>query len=159
MSQSAVTVENGWALYAHSLFIKRLLELDAEVERLVEADPTGFHHHPTYKFYDAVLRNTKQTVPLNPNHSSFRQGGTLGRRFKHWFRVKNHSLPPRYRLFYQFRSEAPKTIIYAWLNDESCIRNAGSKNDVYAVFRQMLEAGKMPNSFEDLLAQSGVLPP
>lgn len=158
MSQSAVTVENGWALYAHPLFIQRLEDLEAEVDRLVAADPSGFHHHPHYKFYDAVILNTKGTVPQNPNHKDFRQGGTLGRRFKHWFRVKKHNLPPRYRLFYQFRSAAPKTIIYAWLNDESSIRRAGAKNDVYSVFRQMIESGSMPNSFDELRRESSSLP-
>jgi len=158
LTQNAVTSENGWALYAHPLFIERLEDLEAEVERLVKADPTGFHHHPNYKFYEAVISTTQRTVPQNPNHPSFRQGGTLGRRFQHWFRVKRHSLPPRYRLFYQFQSAAPKTIIYAWLNDESCIRRAGARNDVYSVFRQTLESGKMPNSFTDLKAQSGILP-
>lgn len=59
---------------------------------------------------------------------------------------------PRYRLFFQFRSEAPKTIIYAWLNDERTLRKAGDKNDVYAVFTTMLKNAKMPNSFAELMA-------
>ena len=59
--------------------------------------------------------------------------------FLHWFRVKKQGLLPRYRLFFQFRSEAPKTIIYAWLNDERTLRKAGDKNDVYAVFYSDVE--------------------
>ena len=38
------------------------------------------------------------------------------------------------KLFFQFNSNAPKTIIYVWMNDETTQRKAGSKTDVYAVF-------------------------
>lgn len=140
------------------MFIARLQDLLKEVGRLAVSDPSGFHHHPNYKFFEAVTQNITVTVPANPAHPCFRQGGTLGRKYQHWFRVKRHNLPPRYRLFFQFHSAAPKTIIYAWLNDESSIRRAGAKNDVYAVFRSMLDNGKMPSSYKDLLKASEGLP-
>ena len=150
MSQSSVTIENGWALYAHPFFIGRLEDIMGDVRRLIKDDPTGFHHHPQYKFFEGVVGNIMVTVPANPANPIFRQGSTLGRKYQHWFRVKKHNLPPRYRLFFQFRSAAPKTIIYAWLNDEGSVRREGSKRDVYAVFSAMLDGGRMPNNYTDL---------
>lgn len=130
----------------------RLEEITAEIERAAANDPDGFHHHPAYKLFDAVTGNILHNVPANPAHPCYRQGKTLGRDFLHWFGVKKQGMLPRYRLFFQFRSEAPKTIIYAWLNDERTLRKSGDKNDVYAVFAAMLKNGKMPNSFAELIA-------
>lgn len=151
MTERTVHIENGWALYAHPFFVQRLEELTTEIERAVVSDPEGFHHHPAYKLFDAVTSNVLHNVPMNPAHPCYRQGKTLGRDFLHWFRVKKQGMLPRYRLFFQFRSDAPKTIIYAWLNDERSIRKAGDKNDVYAVFAWMLKSGKMPDSFAALM--------
>lgn len=127
-----------------------LNEIVGDVRRLIQSDPDGFHHHPQYKFFEGVVRIIMITVPANPAHPAFRQGGTLGRKYQHWCRVKRHQLPDRYRLFFRYWSAAPKTIIYAWINDESSIRRAGAKNDVYAVFKSMLAGGKMPDSYEKL---------
>lgn len=157
MTESTVHIENGWALYAHPLFVSRLEELTEAVEKLAASDPDGFHHHPVYKLFDAVSTNILVNVPTDPAHNCYRQGNTLGRDHKHWFRVKKQGMLPRYRLFFQFRSEAPKTIIYAWLNDEDSIRKDGDKRDVYAVFAAMLKSGKMPNSYSELIAACDTL--
>jgi toxin YhaV len=157
VTESTVHIENGWALYAHPLFVSRLEELTGAVEKLAASDPDGFHHHPIYKLFDAVSTNILVNVPTDPAHSCYRQGNTLGRDHKHWFRVKKQGMLPRYRLFFQFRSEAPKTIIYAWLNDEDSIRKDGDKRDVYAVFAAMLKSGKMPNSYSELIAACDTL--
>lgn len=152
MAESLVHTENGWALYAHPLFVQRLDEITGEVERAAIANPEGFHHHRSYKLFDAVSNNVLNNVPANPAHPIYRQGKTLGRDYLHWFRVKKQGLLPRYRLFFQFKTEAPKAIIYAWLNDERTVRRAGDRADVYAVFAAMLSSRKMPNAFADLLA-------
>lgn len=157
MTESTIHIENGWALYAHPLFVMRLDELTGAVEKIAAADPDSFHHHPIYKLFDAVSTNILINVPSDPAHPCYRQGKTLGRDYLHWFRVKKQGMPPRYRLFFQFRSEAPKTIIYAWLNDERTIRKDGDKHDVYAVFTAMLKNGKMPNSFAELIAACDAL--
>lgn len=159
MTQSSVTVENGWALYAHPFFIQRLSDLISAVHKVMQNDPHGFHHHPAYKFFDAVAKNITQNVPADPAHPCYRLGGTLGRRHQHWRRVKKHQLPDRYRLFFLFRTDAPKTIIYAWLNDESTVRREGSRSDVYVVFQKMLDSGRVPSGFPDLLAKSQGLGP
>jgi toxin YhaV len=157
VTESTVHIENGWALYAHPLFVSRLEELTVAVEKLAVSDPNGFHHHPLYKLFDAVSTNILVHVPTDPAHICYRQGNTLGRDYKHWFRVKKQGMLPRYRLFFQFRSEAPKNIIYAWLNDEDSIRKDGDKHDVYAVFTAMLKNGKMPNSYAELIAACDTL--
>jgi toxin YhaV len=69
----------------------------------------------------------KPIIPRDPNAPEFRQGNTLGRDNRHWFRAKFHQ---RYRLFYRFATKE-KVIIYAWLNDEKTLRKAGSKTDPY----------------------------
>lgn len=157
MTESTIHIENGWALYAHPLFVSRLEEITAAIERAIASDPDGFHHHPAYKLFDAVTSNILINVPSNPAHPCYRQGKTLGRDLLHWFRVKKQGMPPRYRLFFQFRSEAPKTIIYAWLNDERTVRKEGDKNDVYAVFTALIRCGKMPDSFNELMSASDSL--
>src|SRR5208282_4976478 len=85
-----------------------------------------------------------------PNAAEFRQGNTLGMDNRQWFRAKFHQ---RYRLFYRFSSK-DKVIVYAWVNDESTLRKAGSKTDPYAVFRAMLNAGNPPRTMAELLAVS-----
>lgn len=151
MAQESVTTENGWALYAHPFFTARLIELTSSVKKLIEKDPTGFHHHPLYHLYESVMEQVTRHVPADPMHRDFRQGSTLGPKHQHWFRVKK-GMPQRYRLFFQFRSTAPKTIIYAWFNDEDTVRKAGAKTDVYETFKAMLKGGKMPDKFDDLLS-------
>jgi toxin YhaV len=52
-------------------------------------------------------------------------------------RAKGPGLPDRYRLFWVF-SEAARTIIFLYLNDEASLRKAGAKSDPYAVFGRMV---------------------
>jgi len=157
LTDSAIRIENGWALYAHPFFIGRLTDLIETAEALAASDPDGFHHHPHYKLLECVQTQVEHVVPANPAAPVFLQGSTLGATHRHWRRVKK-GLPQRYRLFFQFRSTAPQTIIYAWLNDESTLRKAGARTDVYAVFQQMLKAGKMPDSYDALLKVAQSLP-
>ena len=60
-------------------------------------------------------------------------------------------LPPRYRLFFQFSSVQSK-IVFAWLNDASSLRPDGAKTDVYRVFKRLLDQGKVPDSWDQLVA-------
>lgn len=143
---------NGWNLFYFRLFGQILNQLEAEVTALANKSPEGFHHHPKAKLLKAVIENVRIEVPCDPEHRDFWLGGTLGDDYKDWRRVK-HRLPPRYRLFFKFASKE-KRIVYAWLNDESTLRKAGSKTDVYEVFKRMLRRGDVPNSFDDLLKES-----
>jgi hypothetical protein len=47
------------------------------------------------------------------------------------------------------------------MNDEGGPRKEGDRNDPYNVFRRMLQQGKPPTAFDDLLRESSglVLPP
>ncbi|MBY8252272.1 type II toxin-antitoxin system YhaV family toxin [Vibrio fluvialis] len=150
METKEIPVFNGYELHALTIFQTILDELTKEVERLQAKDPHGFYDHPKTKLMLGVLSSITELVPENPNHADFSQGLTLGKKHTSWRRVKKKNLPPRYRLFFQFSSQAPKTIIYAWLNDETTQRKAGAKTDVYAVFEKMLKGGKVPNTWAEL---------
>lgn len=143
---------NSWNLFYFRSFGQILNQLEAEVTALAHKDPKGFHHHPKAKLLKAVIEKVRIDVPSDPNHRDFWLGGTLGDSYKDWRRVK-HRLPPRYRLFFKFTSN-DKCIVYAWLNDDSTLRQAGAKTDVYEVFKRMLRRGEVPNSFDHLLNES-----
>ena len=51
-----------------------------------------------------------------------------------------------------------KIIVFVWLNDEDTLRKSDARTDVYAVFRKMLESGKVPNDFGELLAKAAATP-
>ncbi|MFJ5297836.1 type II toxin-antitoxin system YhaV family toxin [Pseudomonas sp. NPDC088368] len=148
--QAGTTVINGWALFGHPLFLNRLKSLIEEVESLVDRDPSGFHHHPHYKFFEKVDTSVRERVPENPAAQGYVLGNTLGKDCRHWRRVKS-GLPHRYRLFFQFRNDASRRIVYAWLNDETTLRKDGARTDVYATFKALLRNGGMPKTFADLL--------
>ncbi len=148
-------VVNGWTLYVSDIFEAQLDSLTKEVEAIAEKDPEHFYNHPKYKLLLAIRDNIEK-VPLNPNDVKYRLGDTLGKKHSHWRRVKKNNLPDRYRLFFQFRSDS-KTIIYAWFNDESTLRKAGSKTDVYAVFETMLKNGNPPTTWEELIKHASTM--
>jgi toxin YhaV len=157
LTDSEVRIQNGWSLYGHPFFIARLTALIDEVEALAEANPEGFHRHPHYTLLECVQHQVETVVPRNPGDAVFSLGNTLGKDHRHWRRAKK-ALPQRYRLFFQYRSTAPQTIIYAWLNDEMTLRKAGAKTDVYTVFRHMLSSGKIPDTYSVLLQAAQSLP-
>jgi len=140
----------GWWLLAWSGFQEQFDTLSKAVEALRESDPDGYRSHPKAKLLAAVVRIVTHDVPRDPGHVGFRQGGTLGPAHTAWFRAKFHQ---RFRLFYRFDSRR-KAIVYAWMNDESGLRKGGDRNDPYNVFRRMLERGRPPTSFDDLLRES-----
>ena len=140
-------VVNGWRLYVHPLFDQQFRRLVEQVETLAANDPVGYKQQPATKLLATINRHIRDIIPRDPGAAEFRQGNTLGSDNRHWFRAKFHE---RYRLFYRFSSR-DRVIIYAWVNDESTLRKAGSKTDPYHVFRAMLEAGDPPNTVEQLL--------
>ena len=143
-------VVNGWKLYVHPLFHHQLIHLVEQVEALAKKNPAAYKEEAATKLLATINRLIREIIPRDPNAPEFRQGNTLGKDNRHWFRAKFHQ---RYRLFYRFATEE-KVIIYAWLNDEKTLRKAGSKTDPYSVFRGMLEAGDPPGSIADLLQRS-----
>lgn len=158
MRSGTVIVVNDWGLFGHPLFLQRFSDLVEDVEQLAEKDPDGFYRHPNYKLLEKVESSILERVPANPGSPDYFLGNTtLGKGNGHWRRVKG-GLPNRYRLFFQFRSDAPKSIIYVWLNDEATLRKAGSKTDVYAVFLAKLNRGEIPSSFAELERAASPIP-
>lgn len=141
---------NGWRLFQYSLFEDQLKKLTETVTQLSITQPDSYKEHPKTKLLATIRRYVIEIIPRNPNAPEFRQGDTLGADNRHWFRAKFHQ---RYRLFFRF-STKEKVIVYVWVNDESTLRKAGSKTDVYAVFRSMLDAGDPPRTLEGLLKRT-----
>ena len=145
--------QNGWQLFYFRLFKAALDELETDVTRLAKQDPRGYKTHPKTRLLASVYKSITQLVPANPDHAGFRLGKTLGAEYANWRRVKK-GMPDRYRLFFRFASSPVKLIVYVWFNDEDTQRKSGSKTDVYAAFRRMLERGEVPESVAALLRES-----
>jgi toxin YhaV len=143
---------NDWLILYFTAFQERLNDLEQAVLRIQQARPEQFAKHPTVKLLKAVVQAILVEVPRNPASPLFEQGNTLGSAHRHWRRVKRR-LPPRYRLFFQF-SSLQSQIVFAWLNDESSLRQDGAKTDVYRVFKRLLDQGKVPDSWDQLVAAS-----
>lgn len=145
-------IVNGWALYEHPHFAGQRDTLIKRVEALKVKDPQGFTSGADTKLLAAILKLTDEIIPADPADRKYRQGETLGRSRKHWFRAKFGN--GRYRLFFQFNSSA-RIIIYAWVNDAETLRTYGAKTDAYAVFKAMLGAGDPPDNWADLMVAVG----
>lgn len=152
-------VRNGWNIYFHNLFRVRFDALRASVITLEQRLATGeitteeLVGHPDVKLFEALNDIIKVKVPQDPLSASFEQGNTLGKIGKGWRRVKGQGLPNnRHRLFFRFDT-TEKTIVFAWLNDETTLRKTGAKSDCYTVFAAMLGRKKPPNTFQELLAE------
>ena len=137
---------HGWSLLFHACLIEQLNKLHAAVQRAQRQDPDGFASNANVKLFNALSQLILETVPSNPNRDEYRQGNTMGPAFRHWRRAK---IGRRFRVFFRFDS-ASKIIVFAWINDENTLRSAGSKNDPYRVFQQMLEKGHPPDNWSAL---------
>lgn len=146
-------VRHGWRLLAWSQIASQLEELRRDVRRIAAADPGGYRQHPRVKLFAAVSRLLLDVIPADPNAPEFRLGNTLGAEHRHWRRAK---FSGRFRLFFRFQSTT-RTLIYVWMNDENTLRKAGGRSDPYSVFHQMLERGRPPSGWDDLLGESATL--
>ncbi len=140
---------HGWTLHAHPLFLDQLERLLAAVERAKRADPGGWQGKADTKLLAALQALILDRIPRDPLAPEFRQGNTLGRAHRHWFRAKFAG--NRFRLFFRADSQA-KVIVYAWVNDRDTLRKAGAGTDPYAVFTRMLAGGNPPDDWPTLLA-------
>lgn len=142
-------VVHGCHLLVWPGFLQRWRRLKAEVERLREKDPAGYRRTPVAKLLAAVRDATLREIPPDPGADRYRQGKTLGPEYRHW---RRHKFFQRFRFFFRYSSE-PALIAYVWLNDDSTLRKGGARTDVYAVFRTMLERGRPPTDWEDLVRE------
>jgi len=150
---TAKTKPATWQLFYFKLFKEALDELEQTVTQLAQQQPTTYKSHPKTRLLASVYKCITQLVPTNPDHPDFRLGKTLGSEYANWRRVKK-GMPDRYRLFFRFTSSPVQLIVYVWFNDEDTLRKAGSKTDVYEVFKRMLMRGEVPSSIDALLAES-----
>jgi toxin YhaV len=120
-----VLERHGWRLHAHPLFLDQIERLLAAVERAKRSDPEGWQGKADTRLLAAICALILDRIPRDPLAPEFRQGNTLGREHRHWFRAK--------------------LIVYAWVNDRDTLRKAGAGTDPYAVFGRMLASGNPPD--------------
>jgi toxin YhaV len=150
MSGGKPLVVNGWTVFAHPIFLDQLDALTAQVEALERKDPSGYVKKNATKRLAAIAKLAFEVIPQDPTRPEYRQGNTLGDEHKHWFRAKFFQ---QYRLFFRFHAQA-KVIVFAWVNDEDTKRAYESADDAYRVFRRMLDSGRPPSDWGQLLAEA-----
>lgn len=136
----------GWRLYAHPSFVEPFDALLAEVARIRAADPNGSSQHPKVKLLTRIVDLVEIEIPRDPGAAEDALGNTLGPAHRHWRRAK---FLGRFRLFFRY-SSAQRVIIYAWMNDENTLRQAGGRSDPYRIFEGMLRKGRPPDDWAAL---------
>jgi len=138
-----------WKLFVHPAFSKPFDALVAEVSLLQTSDPRGFSQHPKAKLVKRIMEVVEKEIPRDPGAAIYSRGNTLGSTHRHWRRAKFLS---RFRLFFRYSSNAG-VIIYAWVNDENTLRQAGGGTDPYNVFGNMLRKGHPPDDWATLVKE------
>ncbi len=141
---------HGWTLLFHDCLIGQLRRLHNAVQRAQRNDPAGFASNANVKLFRALSRLMLEVIPPHPSGNEYRQGGTLGPRYRHWRRAR---IGRRFRLFFRYDTRA-KVIVYAWVNDQSTLRSSGSRTDPYTVFAGMPERGNPPDDWTSLMKAS-----
>lgn len=141
-----------WQKLWHPIFEDKYLALLTLVEREIEHSPDHFYETTLYKFFECVTDCIENRIFIDPTLPEFILGNTLGKDNRDWRRAKK-GMPNRYRLFFKY-STTRNSIVLAWFNDENTLRKAGSKTDVYEVFKKMLLRGEMPSDMQALIAVS-----
>ncbi|MDE2912846.1 MAG: type II toxin-antitoxin system YhaV family toxin [Paracoccaceae bacterium] len=141
---------HGWTLLFHDCLIDQLRKLHEAAQRAQRSDPAGFASNANVKLFYALSLLILEVIPQDPSRDEYRQGGTLGPRYRHWRRAR---IGRRFRLFFRYDARA-KVIIYAWVNDRSTLRSSGSRIDPYTVFARMLARGTPPDEWASLMKAS-----
>jgi toxin YhaV len=147
-------IVNGWTLLFHDALIRQLENLAEAAERARKASPETFASNTNVKLLATIGTLLLEVIPADPTKTEYRQGNTLGSDYRHWFRAK---FSARFRLFFRYDSRA-KLIVFAWVNDETTLRQSGGKRDPYAVFQKMLDGGDPPNTWDALVRRAKPLP-
>ncbi len=132
---------HGWTLLFHDCLIDQLRRLHNAAQRAQRSDPTGFASNANVKLFHALSRLMLDVIPQDPSRDEYRQGGTLGPRYRHWRRTR---IGRRFRLFFRYDARA-NVIVYTWVNDQSMLHSSGSKTDPNAVVARMLARGNPPD--------------
>jgi len=102
------------------------------------------------KKFLALNHLVRERIPSNPSNPELRLGNALGENYRHWFRGK---FLQQYRVFFRYSTRS-QVIVYAWVNNPETLRAYGSKTDAYLVFKKMLESGRVPNNWDELIEES-----
>ena len=139
-----------WLLLGHTEFLNQL-QLFREANRHVKQKigPDSIHSKQAQQLKALTLAIWTK-VPSNPSQPEFRLGNSLGKEHTHWFRAK---FLQQFRLFFRYSTKS-EIVAYGWVNDPETLREYGSKTDAYAVFKKMLESGRVPNNWDELVAES-----
>jgi toxin YhaV len=113
-------------------------------------NPLRYKSGANAKVLANIVELALRRIPQDPTLPRYRQGDTLGKNYKHWFREKFSN--GRFRLFFRY-DLASKIIVYAWVNDSKTLRAYSSATDAYAVFPSMLSRGNPPDGWNELLKQ------
>jgi toxin YhaV len=141
---------NGWAVYAHPLFLHQVQRLIEQVEASKRKDPRGYARKNAAKRLAAVFKLAFDAIPQDPARPEYRQGDALGGEHRHWFRAKFFQ---QYRLFFRYHAPS-KIIVLAWVNDDETRRAYESDDDAYRIFRKMLGSGHPPDDWDQLLIEA-----
>ena len=147
-------IVHGWTLLFHGAVLDQLENLAKASERARRADPRNFRTNANVRLAAALATLMFQTIPTDPSRPEYRQGNTLGKAHRHWFRAKFFG---RFRIFFRYDSRA-HVIVYAWVNDERSLRERGGRRDPYEVFRRMLASGNPPDDWAELVKSARALP-
>ena len=133
---------HGWTLLFHDCLIEQLRKLHDAVQRAQRSDPAGFASNANVKLFHALSWLMLEVILQDPSRDEYRQGSTLGPRYRHWRRAR---IGRRFRLFFRYDARA-KVVVYAWVNDRSTLRFSGSRTDPYTVFVRMLTRDIRPTT-------------
>ena len=148
--EAAPVVVHGWTVFAHPLFLEQIEALARQVDGLGSKDPVDYAQKNAAKRLAAIVKLAFEVIPQDPSRPEYRQGGTLGEQHKHWFRARFFQ---QYRLFFRYHASS-RVIVYGWVNDDDPKRAYESADDAYRVFRRMIESGRPPDDWEQLLAEA-----
>jgi toxin YhaV len=136
---------NGWTIVFYADFQLQWEDLTAKVVKLKsKLDPQDFVAHPDVKLLKAIDSGIRDKISVDP----FARHFSLRKPLHQYGRLKKIGLPQRYRLFFRAFTEQ-KVIIVLWLGFP---RKAGDRRDCYQVFSRMVANGKLPDSYESLVA-------
>jgi toxin YhaV len=138
---------NGWTILGDPHFVSALNELLTQIEKSRSKNPNPQSHSFAEKKLAAIKKLIESEIARDPKDPKFLLGHTLGPEYAVWRRAK---FLQQYRLFFRFDSKS-KVIVLSWFTDETTRRAFESKRDAYLVFLKMLERGKPPTSWRNLL--------
>ncbi len=139
-----------WFLLAHPAFMNQLRISTRKMAAAKAKEGPNWMQHPDVKRHFTLARQITERIPQDPSSVDFGLGNALGQKYKLWFRAK---FLQQYRIFFRY-SSIRKIIVYGWVNDSKTLRAYGSKTDAYLVFKEMLESGRVPNDWDELIAES-----